>query len=368
MVGDILISNTDETESVQLPTNTININNYVKFSHGAPVYFRQKIYVIRPNLCVALGGYVYHMKNFLQSLVSFSNRHPDWIADKKFIAEFLAEFNCDENYVGSAFMMLLLENITSEVWEVFQLSTPKKEWVEVSSEIFQYAIAWGSGTEKFLQKISEKAKFESSHERGDPNQAIQANLGLFARLLAEERVALSTAVQCWGAGFETILFNGKSLFKFPEITYIIFVGHYSKDGKLHNVNPNLVMHYKYYDDVLFIRSIEIKPGKITSDNVFLKFTSTDLEVSKFDVPRLDVPLEVSSYKRPTDLSFKTNLIVIGYSFVTPHDTCCPCYFNLTSAIEVNYEEPKNLIEIKLLPEIHNRMIEEGEAYFHSMVF
>lgn len=369
MVGDILISNKHETKSIQLPTNTIDINNYVEFNHGAPSGFKQKIYIIRPNLCVALGGMVYQMKNFLEALIMFGNIHSDKIADKNFIGAFLHEFNCEENYSKSAFIMILLENITLEEGEVFQVSYPPNDsWKKVESEIFDSAIAWGSGANNFLNRITQKTKFESSHVKGNPYQAIQANLGLFARILAEEKVSLNTATKCWGAGFETILFNGKTLFKYPEITYVIWIGHYSKEGKLHHVFPHLIMHNQYIDEVLLIRSIEIKPGNIEIENDFMKFISTDIEINKFDVPRLDVPLEISKYKRPDDLSFKTNNVVLGYAFGTPHDICTPAYYNFTSAIEVEFQESENRIEIKILQEIHERMIYEGERVFDTLIY
>jgi len=71
LVGDILLTSEDEKISINLPTNTIDINKYMEFPNGAPVGFCQKIYIIKKNVCVALAGRLNEMTLFLEELISF---------------------------------------------------------------------------------------------------------------------------------------------------------------------------------------------------------------------------------------------------------------------------------------------------------
>src|SRR4051812_10376499 len=68
IIGDLMISSTVE-KSVNIPCHSFDINPYLEgIGDLKPSGFFQKIYVINPNVVVALAGSVAIMKSFLQEL------------------------------------------------------------------------------------------------------------------------------------------------------------------------------------------------------------------------------------------------------------------------------------------------------------
>lgn len=254
IVGDLLISSKAKNPPFILPTAVSSIDNLLSSDITMfPQKLNQKVYIIRENLCVALAGDVLEMKSFLSELkIRCSYYNP---VKKEHILQFLDNHEISGDFAG---ILVFIENPGEDSGIVYKFTYG--DWVETESYHFQSALATGSGAHDYLTAIDEQDEFEGELDEnelkvGDPHHALTANYCLIAKLLGEERYSLRTVNSYWGAGFETIFYDGKSFRKFDDITYVIW---YSKlDEELNfSPGPTLVLHFKYYGEILLITSIQ----------------------------------------------------------------------------------------------------------------
>lgn len=220
----------------------------------------------------------------------------------------------NELFAESAFFITLIGNGENGFINVRHFRYPTDAWDSIESEPFKKTFAIGTGKQDFLSEIAKEANFKGDSSNKGILSAITNNVCFLARLLAAEKVSLYTINGKWGAGFETIYFNGDSFVKFEDMAYIIMQGDFNEVGDIGIPVPRQVMYYKYYDDILFISSIEILNGQVNiSDNEII-FTSTRYKADCYIVPRLDTDFS-SPLNLPSNYSFETSRIALGYALV-----------------------------------------------------
>jgi hypothetical protein len=337
LLGDLLISSRGATKSKQLPTNTIDITQYLDTNSSLAVDLHQKIYIINANVAIALAGIVSEMTAFLKEFTIRCSYYDP--IDEAGIRKFIEDYDFSNMFKHSAFFILLMKPDGTMI-SVKQFWSPKELWKTTNSEIFEEVYACGTGADDFLHHTSEQQEFKASSEKGDILRAISANLGFIAKLLAVERVSLHTIKKNWGGGFETICFDGNSFIKIDEIAYVINYAQFDADGNLDLPFPQLVQYYKYYKDTLFIVAIEVtKWGRLENETEIV-LTSTDCRVDVFPVPRLDLPIG-SSIESPPTFSFMTHRLALGYALITKDNKIfAPSFFMESSNMKVTYEDRK----------------------------
>nr|WP_288836684.1 hypothetical protein [uncultured Flavobacterium sp.] len=337
LIGDLLISSGGATKSKQLPTNTIDITQYLDTNTSLAVDLYQKIYIINANVAIALAGIVSEMTEFLKEFTIRCSYYSQ--IDEAGIRQFIEGYDLATKFTKSAFFILLMKPDGTMI-SVKQFWFPKQLWKKKGSEIFEEVYACGTGADDFLHHTSEKQEFKASFEKGDMLRAISANLGFIAKLLAVERVSLHTVKKYWGGGFETICFDGQSFIKIDEIAYVVNCAQFEADGNLDLPFPQLIQYYKYYKDNLFIVAIEVTKWRRMENETEIVLTSTDFRVDVFPVPRLDLAIG-SSIEFPPTFSFMTHRLALGYALVTKeHEIFTPSFFMESSNMKVTYEDRK----------------------------
>jgi hypothetical protein len=354
ILGDLLISSNDVTKSIQLPTNTIDITEYLQNNSLLATGLYQKIYVIHSNVAIALAGVVSEMTKFLEEFkIRCSYYEP---INETGIRKFIEDYELPKNFKNSAFFISLMLKEKESI-SVKQFWFPNEFWKTAKSELFEEVYACGSGKEDFLHLSSEEQTFEANSEKGDIKRAISANIGFIAKLLALERASLHNLKKNWGGGFENICFDGNSFIKIDQIAYISNHAQFDKEGNFDLPFPQLVQYYEYYNDVLLIISIEVKSWSRKEDNTNFILTSNNFQMNVFPVPSLDLKVE-SSIELPLDFSFSTNRLALGYAIISSTNTIfAPSFFIESKTMNATYQDGKN-IEITIEKKM-TEMIREG---------
>jgi hypothetical protein len=116
IIGDLLIS-AEAAQSIDLPTTSADIDMFVnKKRKFKPVTLLRKIYVIKPNLVVALAGSVFQMKFFLNELEMRSRLYDPF--SKTELDAFLNEYpleNFDQSAAPSSWALNIFHYIISTI-------------------------------------------------------------------------------------------------------------------------------------------------------------------------------------------------------------------------------------------------------------
>ncbi|MES2648096.1 MAG: hypothetical protein V4717_14560 [Bacteroidota bacterium] len=337
LLGDLLISSRGTTKSIQLPTNTIDVTQYLDTNTLLAVDLNQKVYIINENVAIALAGVVTEMTEFLKEFtIRCSYYEP---IDEAGIRKFIEEYDYLNKFNKSSFFILLMKP-EGNLISVKQFWYPEEPWKMTKSEIFEEVYACGTGKDDFLHNTTEQQQFDASSDKGDILRAIAANLGFIAKLLAVERFSLHTIKKNWGGGFETICFDGKSFIKIDEIAYVINYAQFDEDGNLDLPFPQLIQYYKYYKDTLFIVAIEVKKWERFENETEIVLTSNDCRVDIFPVSRLDLPVGCA-IQSPPNFSFLTHRLAMGYALITKDNKIfAPSLFMESNNMKVTYEDRK----------------------------
>lgn len=363
IIGDLLVSSTDADKSIQLPSNTIDINKFLKPKSSHAVGLYQKIYIINNNVCVALAGNVYEMTEFLKE---FTRRcaYYDNITEQD-IHSFIEEYDKENLFANSAFYIMLMFREGTQI-TVRQFWYPPEHWNTVKSEIFEEVSACGSGKDDFLYQAAEKQHFsDATFEKGNIHRAVAFNLSLIAKFLAIERVSLHTINKNWGGGFETILFDGSKFIKLDQVAYVACYAQFDSAGNIGLPQPQLIIYYEYYKDVLFMSSIEVKRWNVeeTGDSIIL--TSNHYSADLHMAPRLDLPAG-SVIELPPHFSFQTRRVALGYTLITPGNVIlAPASFLEDNGVSVQYED-KQFIRLVLKRQINDLIAKTAKEVFPNL--
>jgi hypothetical protein len=359
IVGDLLISSPKAKKSIQLPSNKININEYLEPRNSYATGLYQKIYVINQNVAIALAGNVSEMTKLLKEfIIRCSYFDP---IDEKGIRTFIEEYDIDSNFADSAFFIMLMVNDESSI-SVKQFWWPNDLWKKSESEVFEEVYACGTGADDFIYNASEQQTFEASAENGNIYRAIATNFAFIAKLLAIERVSLYTINKNWGGGFETIIFGGNSFLKLDQIAYITCHCQFDENGDFGFPFPQLLQYYEYYKDVLFISSIEVKEWRQEEKGDQIVLQSDNYRADLFPIPRLDMN-KGSLVELPPDFSFTTNRVSLGYAIITKSNRIyAPSFFSESNSLQVTFHDGK-YVEVILSKKVTELLKEKARSVF-----
>lgn len=374
LTADILMSSTEETQVVHLPTNNFNLKPFLPSNNSySPHSLAQKLYIIGGNVCAIFAGAEYEIRQFLQELKSRSKLLDGLTSEQ--IKDFLNEYDLPTNFPNSAFFLVSVEHTSPDSIYVGMFNYPQKiaeedssnngGWLSAKSDVFDQVFACGSGRDRFINIVNQIGIFTSRHDKGEIWYALQSNITLIAKLLAIEKATLYTLQTNWGGGFETAFYNGRAFEKISNIAYIVAQGVFDNCGEVGIPFPRLILYYTYEADILRIIALEVKKAsKTTIDKkVFITAKKGDFEWNCFDVEPLDqfnLHLDLSK-----NYSFRTNHVAMGYAIVTPvNGIYNPAYFNVHNELTVTYDHEAT-IEVILSEEICDSVRKSCKEAFDS---
>ena len=361
VISDILISSPEGKDDVQLPTNDFPINLHLsRHIANKPHELRQKLYIIQSNICVAIVGNLAELIPFIKEFrtqCKYYSRFGERKVTKDDIASFLQGYGLDEKMKKSGFLISHVgydENGNPESWNQFT----RGPWDYVQNDVFEEALACGSGRDEFFNHVNQSVGVQSSHGKGDINFALQMNILFISRLLTIERVTLSNLSSAWGAGYELAMFTGTEFKKLESIGYVVMHGEFDSSGEIGIPEPKLVLYYKYVNDILYITAIELYDVMKTVNDKEIIFRSQRTMVNIYVVVSVehtdeDPPIEILN-----DFSFNTNAVAMGYAIITPSNGVYnPAFYTVSKDVSVNFVQDK-FVEVRLHADLNN-MVRSG---------
>jgi 20S proteasome alpha/beta subunit len=362
VVADVLFSSEEGTEGIRLPTNDFPILPFLKDVTYKPVFLKQKLYILQPNVCLAIAGNYNELVPFVTELRTQCKYYSNFgtrKVTKEQIMEFLSEQNLDITLKESGFLISHVgydENDQPETWNQFT----RGDWGEIDDDVFEGALAFGSGKKDFFNHIKQPVSVTSSHENGNIHRAMQMNTTFISKLLSIERVTLSNLQNAWGAGYEIAYFNGTTFKKIEDNAYVICHGDFDAIGEIGIPVPRLILYYNYVNDNLIITAVELYEITKTEEGQQIVFRSNfpDFFVNVYIVPSIehkdsDPPIEV-----PDNFSFLTSAISFGYAITTPSNGMFnPAFYTVSKDVNVEFVQNK-FVEIRLHSDL-NDMVRAG---------
>lgn len=312
LLGDIMVSS-ERSSSVELPTRLTDINSFLNPDMSfRPAGFYQKIYVVSPNMAVALSGRLDVMEWFLTKLKEFRSSGEQ--LTESLIADYLKSLNMSDRIKHFSFLLLWMEEEADGKIYPKQLWGPSTSWGQVESSIFNTVYASGSGAETFLNRVSDKMFWEFSDPKAKLQTAITQNMIFLGTVLASERTSLHNVHELWGAGFEIIFYGEQGFSKFDRHAVVLMEAYWTDNGDLSPLMPRLVQCYEYQQETLLITAIELEdPQAMTHENADWTISATN-SVRLFCVPAIDSKPEQLEYLS-SGSSFITNKLVMAYSII-----------------------------------------------------
>jgi hypothetical protein len=351
--------------------------DYVKYiSKGKstlPIGLKQKMYIVNKNICVVFASDdADEIRTFLPI---FKEYFPEGsIITNARIHQFLQKYNLQEQYSKSSFLIFYFNRASETSIEVNQFYLPGKSnevnpdlfnvdsglWNIFDEAIFEKTWAHAMGAEKFLNMINQPVLAESSLPKEDMGRAIQMNGILLAKLLALQATAngFYSIKDDWGGAFEMSFFNGKEFEKMNDYAFMIFHSQFDDEGDIGIPRPIFVLYHQYIKNVLFI--IEIS-GRFesTEDDDYVTFLSGigAYRIRIFAVESVEAEDHGKPVRFPTDLSFSTEVVGVGYSLITRENAMFnPAFFTLGGDAKIVYRKDKN-VKITIRKQITDRIRE-----------
>ncbi|MBD0296822.1 MAG: hypothetical protein ICV84_16765 [Flavisolibacter sp.] len=190
------------------------------------------------------------MKFFLDDLKNYCNYYNP--SDEK-LQDFLSSYQKPESSELSYFIILAEQNGGKTIFKDYMYPDP---WPSVSSPFLEKVYAIGTGYMDYFDSAEMTYNIILDFGHGKRfYEAMFNNLMPLSESLASERLTLQTIQKRWGAGFEMIVFDEDKFIKIDDLTYVIWKINLHEDGTFIG-SPLLIMHYKYFNDVLVITSFD----------------------------------------------------------------------------------------------------------------
>lgn len=341
LIGDLLISDTQKPDSFILPTLSDNVIGFLNPATSRyPILLSQKIYILKPNVCVAFAGSVAAIKLFLEDLKRLCAYHETITSEH--INSFLDGYDHSELPKEDLSFIILVSGVHGGELGVVQFT--RGDGITGNFDNFGKVTALGSGGEAFITEVSEAGRLNSKFEPGSVAYAIQINTILISKILSKERASLNTVSKHWGAGFQVIYLNtaDDTFNKVDDITYIINHGHMDEKGEFGVPIPTIVLRYKYHDDILVITAIAADYGEreVNSEKIIVRYRS--FGVTQFVVAPIDLNHDVDLSQFSTDTSFISFKNAMGYILKTKTGKYLPASFVIGPEITVDYKHRTSL--------------------------
>lgn len=244
LMADLLISSPYSDGVIEIPTFVNGTGKiFTNMKGNKPLKLQQKLYIINDRLCVALGGRGDQMYTFLKRMKTFYGTND---FDDGDLLNFVDNYPKDESNRLIA-IVLKSQQVNGEfnftVRSVGELRL-------IDNGRFDKVFAGGSGARQFLEFINTNPRCATDITNLDA--LLVMNQQLISYWLGQEVARAESLSNCWGAGYEMVIFENGRFLKLDEYTVIFLAGKLGKDIKFEAAPVGTIM-IGYQEDVLIIR-------------------------------------------------------------------------------------------------------------------
>jgi hypothetical protein len=337
--SDILTTSTDRPETFYVPALTANLMDVLPEGAGYyPIGLQRKVTLLNDRTCFAFAGSVAEAKKLLEDLKTYCRIMGDISKDQLF--QFLEEYGVSDDI--DCFIVVMEDSGEGYVPQVIYCNNCQINDIPV----FGKTLLLGSGGPDFLKAASDVV-WSLSTTPTSPVEAVEMNMALVTGILSNERAYQKTLKNFWGAGMETIYWDGERFVRLEQTT---FVFHHWFKNTLDDVNhpvPVKVTHYQYIDEMLLIVDLISPNWQVESAPDKYTFTLQDLSFGIFAVHGIDHKSAVDWAKAKKHLSFSSTFVGMGYIIIDGLHVSGPSGFHGIKDAFVEYQHPDILrIEVK----------------------
>jgi hypothetical protein len=351
--SDILISGPDKPDTFFVPALTTNLMDI--FPEGKtyyPIGLKRKVTLLSDRVCFAFSGSVGEAEQLLEDLKTYCRIICDITKDQ--LLAFLENRGVSDNV---NFFIVVMEP-AGEGYVPQVIYYNRCEITDIP--VFGKTLLLGSGGADFLKAATEVV-WKLSSLPMSPVEAVQTNMALITGILSSERVDQQTFRNFWGAGIETIYWDGE---RFANLEQVSFVFHHWFKNLADDVNhpvPVKVTHYQYVDDMLFIVDVvSPKWRRELLDDKYI-FELDELSFGAFAVGGIDQKGPVEWLKLKDHISFSSTFVGMGYVIIDGNRVLGPSGFHGIKDVFVEYRHNRNL-RIEVQRSVYDRI---GTAFDNS---
>lgn len=355
ILGDILISSDQSNKNFVIPTLGEDVVQYLSpNAEYHPIELKQKIYILKDNVCIAFSGVVQSFKKLLQDLRIYCNA-TDHI-DAAAIEAFLQQRMSDAEWKEYSFIILVANRDENFI----NLGIAKHgQWIMTTNPEINSIWASGSGCEDFIREVLDPARIVMGRSDDDPENDLIWNILMITKIMSRERAQLHTINKHWGAGFEMIYYTSKRFEKVDNIVYVINQGSLTELDQGELPVPAIIMHYKYHGEILVITCIRTIKGTTRATDTEYIIASNHLTIGQFHVTPIDHIVDSELAEELKDMSFTSYINALGYIFETETGYYLPASFQRGGQVKVEYKHPGSL-EIIMEKHVTDQLIEEAK--------
>jgi len=347
--SDILISERQRTETFYVPAL---IQNLMTLLPDGKTYYpsalKRKVSIVNDRICFAFSGKTWYAERLLEDLKAYCKVFNE--VSKSNIEAFFSNYDLtDFNGEMSFFIVIMEQNKEGFVPFIFS----NNSWVVKDVGVFGTIYLLGSGADDFI-KSAEDIDWGYSNIPSSPSEAVQINMALISSILSRERVDQHTFKNHWGAGVETVYFDGSRFVNLGQISFVFNHWLMDSEDEFAYPMPLKVTNYKYIGEFLFIVDVESSKWKrkIEVDKVIVEFD--DFNVGYFVVSDIDYKEKIDWSMFMDKVSFSSTFVGMGYIIIKGNKGFSPAGFHGRRDISVEYEHNKSL-RIEIQRNVYNQV-------------
>jgi hypothetical protein len=191
---------------------------------------------------------------------------------------------------------------------------------------------------------------------------------MLCKLLCSERVSLQSVKKYWGAGFEMVYLIRDGFRHFDGITYVINHAIFDNAGDIEIPIPEIIMHYRYAGDTLYITAINPLTGETEEKDNLIIIRYKKFNVRQFVVePIYSTLQEADKQNIHPGLSFTDEIVAMGYVIETHNGDFMPASFNFSHEQVVEYKHNESLV-ITMQRELNDTVAQKAKEVFIGKQF
>jgi ATP-dependent protease HslVU (ClpYQ) peptidase subunit len=357
--SDILISENQKAEKFYIPAIPGNLMD--SLPNGKLFYpsaFNRKVSIINDRICFAFAGKTWYAEKLLEDLKAYCRLFEE--TDKDSIMSFFSDYDLTEINHEMSFLIIVMDR-NKEGFTPYVLHSNKGLIVKEIG-VFGNIYLLGSGASDFI-KSAEEINWASSTNPTSPSEAVQINMALISSILSRERVDQHTINNHWGAGIETIYFDGNKFVNLKQVTFVFNHWFLDSEDEFVYPMPTKVTNYKYMDEFLFIVDVEASKWrrKIAEEKVIVELT--DFNVGLFVISGIDHKQKIDWSIFKDNISFSSTFVGMGYIIIKGNQGFSPAGFYGSKDITVQYEHNKSL-RIEIQRTVYDEVKRVSEECYH----
>jgi hypothetical protein len=307
--ADLLISGEEGSSEFYVPAFADNLMDLLPAERDLhPVALQQKVYIVTDRICFAFAGKVWYATKFLEDLrtrcaITQEITHSEIY---EFLSEYARELDSDE----FSFFLIYMNRVEGG-FEAIPYVVGK--WVEKEIPLFGKMYLLGTGANDFIAAAEYVDQTRSSVPT-TPSEAVQSNMALVSMILAKERIDPTTFLNHWGAGIETVWFDGNRFTNLEQVTFVFNHWDLNAQNAFGYPTPTKFTNYFYTSDSLFILDIEAKKGrtKVSGETIFVECDHDNLEIRFFVVQSIESREDASGEDYKDKRSFESTSVGMCY--------------------------------------------------------